>query len=674
MTLLGLDARSVDGQPWSQSPPIGAWQTGFSNPTNPYSFVFDQPVASFGMFVNLVSRPTVATVHLASGATDTVIFPEGPGDAWTVQFFGLAAESNVITRIDFDTSWYHIIDNVQFGRIADAPATDYEVDEGTELTFTTPADDPDVPAQTLTFSLAGAPAGASIDPVTGVFTWTPGEADGPGVFTFDVVVSDDGVPSLDGRRTVTVTVNDVNEGPAAVITGGSTVVEGSSMVLDGGGSSDVDGTIVAYAWSVSAGAVLDDAGRVSPMLTGVDDATVTVTLTVTDDDGATATTTHEVSVSNASPVVAPAGPLEASVGVLFTLPTSFSDAGTLDIHSAVVEWGDGSSDEFAVVSSPFDATHTYSAPGSYTVTVSVTDDDGDVGTVDVVVEVTETLASLVLTPDTAVVGTGVPQAFDVEGFDPLGNSLGDRTAEAVFTISPNGRCTLNVCRSGSTGVKVVTARIGTLTATATLDVRVRQTISFPAIGATTMLDSPVVVSATASSGLPVTFSTTTPDVCSASGADGSTITLLGAGTCTVRADQAGDANWAPAVSVLRNSTVRTVTQSITFPSLTAKLITESPVVVSATASSGLPVTFTTTTPECAPPVAPMARRSRCWLPVRARCELNSRATPCTGRPTRSIGASRCARWPRRSRSRPSAPGPRPSHRSPSRQRRRAVSR
>ncbi len=598
VTLLGLDARSVlVSSNWTHSVPIGAWQTGFSSPTDPYSFVFDTPVASFGMFGNDIEGNIEVTVHLVGGGTDTFVVAR-QATLPNSTFLGYTADSNVITSIDFYSGDYHIIDDVRFGRIVGAPATDYEVDEGTELSFTTPADDPDLPAQVLTFSLDGAPAGASIDAVTGVFTWTPGEADGPGVFTFDVVVTDDGVPSLEGRRTVTVTVNDVNDGPAAVIAGGSTVIEGSTMVLDGVGSSDIDGTIVAYAWSVSSGAVLDDAGVVSPMLTGVDDAAVTVTLTVTDDDGATATTTHEVSVTNAPPVVTPAGPLSAAVGVSFTLPTSFGDAGALDIHAASVDWGDGSSaDEFAVVSSPFDATHTYSTPGSYTATVSVTDDDGGVGTVDVVMEVTETLPNLVVTPSTAVVGTGVSQTFDVEGFDPLGNSLGDRTAEAVFTISPNGRCTLNACRSGTTGVKVVTARIGTLTATAILEVRTRQTISFPTIGNTTMLDSPIVVRATASSGLAVTFSTTTPDVCTPGGSDGSTITLLGAGTCTVRADQAGDANWAPAVSVFRNSTVRTVAQSITFPWSPGKLITESPVLLSATASSGLPVTFTTTTPD-----------------------------------------------------------------------------
>ena len=205
--------------------------------------------------------------------------------------------------------------------------------------------------------------------------------------------------------------------------------------------------------------------------------------------------------------------------------------------------------------------------------------------------------SVVLSPTSAVVGTSIAQAFSAEGFDAFGNSTGDLTAEALFTISPNGRCNLNVCRSGTTGVKQVTAQVGTMIATATLDVRVRQTISFPTIGGKTMLESPVLVSATASSGLPVTFTTTTPDVCTAGGPDGSSITLIGPGKCTVQADQAGDDAWAPAVSVSRNSTVRTVAQTITFPALTGKLITESPVLVVATASSGLPVTFTTTTPD-----------------------------------------------------------------------------
>jgi hypothetical protein len=55
---------------------------------------------------------------------------------------------------------------------------DKEVDELDTLEFTATATDIDEPAQTLTFSLTGAPVGALIDPSTGEFTWTPSEAQG----------------------------------------------------------------------------------------------------------------------------------------------------------------------------------------------------------------------------------------------------------------------------------------------------------------------------------------------------------------------------------------------------------------------------------------------------------------------------------------------------------------
>src|SRR5262249_50103985 len=57
-------------------------------------------------------------------------------------------------------------------------------------TFTANATDSDVPAQSLTFSLVGAPAGATIDGSTGAFSWTPTEAQGPGSYPFTVRVGD----------------------------------------------------------------------------------------------------------------------------------------------------------------------------------------------------------------------------------------------------------------------------------------------------------------------------------------------------------------------------------------------------------------------------------------------------------------------------------------------------
>ena len=75
------------------------------------------------------------------------------------------------------------------------------------MSLSASATDADLPAQTLTFSLIGAPAGASITP-NGVFSWTPSESQGGNSFTFDVVVSDG---SLTDSESITVTVNEVNQ-------------------------------------------------------------------------------------------------------------------------------------------------------------------------------------------------------------------------------------------------------------------------------------------------------------------------------------------------------------------------------------------------------------------------------------------------------------------------------
>ena len=76
---------------------------------------------------------------------------------------------------------------------------------GNELSFTATATDPDLPANTLTFSLVGAPAGASIDPATGAFSWTPTSAQ-IGSATFTVRVTDNGTPNLSDEEQITVTV------------------------------------------------------------------------------------------------------------------------------------------------------------------------------------------------------------------------------------------------------------------------------------------------------------------------------------------------------------------------------------------------------------------------------------------------------------------------------------
>src|SRR5262249_8606701 len=94
--------------------------------------------------------------------------------------------------------------------IANVPAS-ATIPELSPYTFTATATDSDIPAQTLTFSLVSAPAGATIDASTRAFSWTPTEARALGSYPLTVRVSD-GVAN--GDAAITLTVTEVNAAPA----------------------------------------------------------------------------------------------------------------------------------------------------------------------------------------------------------------------------------------------------------------------------------------------------------------------------------------------------------------------------------------------------------------------------------------------------------------------------
>lgn len=120
-----------------------------------------------------------------------------------------------------------------------------------------------------------------------------------------------------------------------------------------------------------------------------------------------------------------------------------------------------------------------------------------------------------------------------------------------------------------------------------------QTIVFGGLGDLTFGTPPFVVSATASSGLPVAFSSTTTPVCTVSG---STVTIVAAGTCAITASQAGNANYLAAPAVTQTFTVKGRPQTISFNALSNVAFGTAPFAVVATATSGLAVTFASTTP------------------------------------------------------------------------------
>ena len=78
---------------------------------------------------------------------------------------------------------------------------------GNLLQIAASASDPDAPPQSLRFSLdSGAPSGTAIDPVSGVFTWLPSQAQSSTTNSITVRVTDNGTPALSDAKTFTVVI------------------------------------------------------------------------------------------------------------------------------------------------------------------------------------------------------------------------------------------------------------------------------------------------------------------------------------------------------------------------------------------------------------------------------------------------------------------------------------
>jgi hypothetical protein len=198
-----------------------------------------------------------------------------------------------------------------------APIGDRSVNEGNLLTFTATASDD--PGDTLTFSLdAGAPApsGASIGSSTGVFSWTPTEAQGPDEFDVTIRVTDNGTPAFDDFETITVTVNEVNVAPILGTIGDRSVEQGALLTFT---ASATDGDLPANTLTFSLGPGAPSGAAINPS-TGVFTWTPTqaqgpddfdVEIRVTDNGTPTGVDSETITISvtedNTAPVLAPIG-------------------------------------------------------------------------------------------------------------------------------------------------------------------------------------------------------------------------------------------------------------------------------------------------------------------------------------------------------------------------------
>ena len=119
-----------------------------------------------------------------------------------------------------------------------------------------------------------------------------------------------------------------------------------------------------------------------------------------------------------------------------------------------------------------------------------------------------------------------------------------------------------------------------------------QTITFGSLNNVTYGTNPFAISATATSGLTIVFASNFPSVCSVSG---STVTLLNTGTCSITASQPGNSAFLPAPTVTQPFLVLPEPQAIIFGALSNQTFGSAPAPLTASATSGLPVTFTSNT-------------------------------------------------------------------------------
>jgi MBG domain/Thrombospondin type 3 repeat len=113
-----------------------------------------------------------------------------------------------------------------------------------------------------------------------------------------------------------------------------------------------------------------------------------------------------------------------------------------------------------------------------------------------------------------------------------------------------------------------------------------QTITFDPISDKTYGDAPFTVSASASSGLPLSF--VFSGDCTM---DGMTVTITAAGSCTIIAQQPGNAEYTFAQDVQRSFNIAQAPQTISFAALPDRTVGDPAFTVSATASSGLALSF-----------------------------------------------------------------------------------
>ncbi len=205
------------------------------------------------------------------------------------------------------------------------------VAEKDTLRFTATATDPDLPNDTLTFTLSGAPTGATINSSTGAFLWVPnfGQA---GSYSFRIKVTDLGLAS--DSTTVSVTVTHTDRAPSFVTKMRDTTInQGTTLTFSYSATDPDSGTVLLYSLQNGpVGASINSSGVLT--FTPPSNPARTYPIVAIASDGSLADTAKATVTVNRKPTIVAKSPasltqVSQNKSTVFSVSTVNPDGGTL---------------------------------------------------------------------------------------------------------------------------------------------------------------------------------------------------------------------------------------------------------------------------------------------------------------------------------------------------------